>query len=177
VLRLPDAVTAGKVLQGGAPLSAEPSPRHKATRHGSLAQSQLHSATSAAAAAAAAMPQQRVSDTGIASLSSPKPASWFEYIFPWQGTASAGNSPRHTQSGADSSGKAVAAIGAVAEGTAGGSGGLRLPSGAWASTAPGSDNGLGSPTKGSGHSALRRMAADARTPGVLLLVQGPCLCG
>jgi hypothetical protein len=169
LLRLPDAVTAGQASQGGAPLSGEPSPRHTATRHGSVVQSQLRSAATAAAAAAGAV-QHRVSETGITSLSSPKPGSWFDYIFPWQGTASAGSSPRHTQPGADSSSKAVTATVAAAEGGSGGSSGLRLPSGTWASTPPGSDNGLGSPTKVSGHSALRRMTADAMTPGVLMWV-------
>lgn len=163
-LQLKDLATAVKASQGGAPHSADASPRHAASRHAGAGQSQLHSTT--AVAIAAQQKPQRASETGVTLLASPKPASWLDYIFPWQGAASAGNSPRRQQLDADgsSSSKAGAMASAMATDAAGG-GGVQVPSGAWASAGPAGNSSLGSPPEGAGHSVVRRATADARITG------------
>jgi hypothetical protein len=118
-------------------------------------------AATAAAGPAGAGKLLRASDTPLTSLSSPKPASWFEYIFPWQGTASAGNSPRHLQLSAEGSKTGASTPAGDSEGAAAGA--VRLPSGAWAATAAPGD-GVGSPSKGVG-GLNRRATTDARSAG------------
>lgn len=180
-LQLADLSTSAKVSQGGAPHSADPSPCHlAATRHASIGSSHQHSSSTAAALAAAAGRSgqlQRQSDTGLTSLASPKPASWLEYIFPWQGSSSANSSPRHAQlAGADGKqaggttvaegdSAATAAGAAGVAGTAATGRSVQLPSGAWASSGAGIDSILGSPAKELAHFPQSRSGVEARHTG------------
>lgn len=176
-LQIPGTTASGKgshaevAGSSGDPSSGQPA------RHGSLGSNQPQAGTpagappAAGAATAGAGKLLRASDTGLTSLSSPKPASWFEYIFPWQGTASVGNSPRHLQLSAEGSKTGASTPAGDSEGVAAGA--VRLPSGAWAATvAPG--DGVGSPNKGVG-GTNRRATTEARSAGgVECLQHRPC---
>jgi len=149
------AADAGKGIHDTELHSTETSPRHLVSRHASIGSSQLHSGSAAAAAAVAQRLQQhggsdagdrhkadrpqRASDTGVLSLSSPKPSSWLEYIFPWQGAASAGSSPRQQQPPDSSqqagSGEAAAATVGI----------VPAAGGAWSSASPCDGSSPGSP--------------------------------